>query len=55
MDEIDDLEKDEIDYLRQSSAPRLSVKRCKVDEELLNIEIILEPHEFKLIHISYKD
>lgn len=55
MDEIDDLEKDEIDYLKRSSAPRLSVKRCKVDEEVLNIEIALEPHEFKLIQISYKD
>jgi len=54
LDESDDLEKEEIDYLIRSSTPKLSVKRCKVDEEVLNIESILTPHEFKLIYISYR-
>jgi len=55
MDEIGDLDKDEIDYLKRISTPRLTIKRCEVEEELLNLEVTLEPHEFNIIHISYRD
>nr|WP_253201839.1 helix-turn-helix domain-containing protein [Clostridium sp. DSM 17811] len=55
MDEFDDLGKDEIEYLKRISTPRLSIKRCKVDENVLNLEINLTAHEFSMIHISYKD
>jgi len=52
MDEIGDLDKDEIDYLKRISTPRLTIKRCDVDEEFLNLEVTLEPHEFNIIHIK---
>jgi beta-xylosidase/AraC-like DNA-binding protein len=55
MDEIGDLDKDEIDYLKRISTPRLTIKRCEVEEELLNLEVTLEPHEFNIIHICYRD
>lgn len=55
MDEIGDLDKDEIDYLKRISTPRLTIKRCDVEEKLLNLEVTLEPHEFNIIHISYRD
>ena len=55
MDEIGDLDKDEIDYLKRISTPRLTIKRCEVEEEFLNLEVTLEPHEFNIIHISYRD
>lgn len=53
MNEIGDLDKDEVDYLRRISTPRLTIKRCDVDDKNLNLEVILEPHEFNVIHISY--
>ncbi|WP_459482485.1 GH39 family glycosyl hydrolase [Clostridium saccharoperbutylacetonicum] len=53
MDEIGDLDKDEIDYLKRISTPRLTIKRCDVEEEVLNLEVALAPHEFDIIHISY--
>lgn len=55
MDEIGDLDKNEIDYLKRISTPRLTIKRCDVEEKLLNLEVTLEPHEFNIIHISYRD
>lgn len=55
MDEIGDLGKDEVDYLKRISTPRLSIKQCIVDEELLNLEVTLTPHEFNIIHISFKE
>jgi len=55
MDEIGDIDKDEIDYLKRISTPRLTIKRCDVDEEILNFEVTLAPHEFNVIHISYRE
>jgi beta-xylosidase/AraC-like DNA-binding protein len=55
MDEIGDLDKDEIDYLKRISTPRLTIKRCDVEEEILNLEVALAPHEFDIIHICYGD
>lgn len=55
MDEIGNLDKDEIDYLKRISMPRLNIKRCDVDEEILNLEVTLAPHEFDIIHICYRE
>lgn len=55
MDEIEDLDKDEIDYLKRISTPRLTIKRCDVDEKILNFEVTLAPHEFNIIHISFRE
>jgi beta-xylosidase/AraC-like DNA-binding protein len=55
MDESSDLGKDEIEYLKRISTPRLSLKKCAVNEAVLNLEVTLTPNEFKIIHISLRD
>ncbi len=55
METTSDLGKDEEDYLKRISTARLSIKKCVVVEELLNLEIILAPNEINIVHISYCD
>ena len=54
MDMANSLGKDEIDYLKRISTPRLTMKRYVVDEQVLNLEITLIPHECNIINI-YRD
>lgn len=55
LGEINELDKDEVDYIKRISTPRLNIKQCTVEEEVLNLEVTLTPHEFSVIHISYRD
>ncbi|WP_160689570.1 helix-turn-helix domain-containing protein [Clostridium sp. C2-6-12] len=48
------LGKDELDYLKRISAPRLKLKRCTVEQKILKLPIDLIPNEFSIIHI-YRD
>lgn len=44
----------DVKYLREVSAPHLSIKKATIIGDRLNIEAILLPHEFTLIHV-YQD
>lgn len=54
MNFTDDISKNEINYLKDICKPRLSIKSTVVDEGVLNIEVILSPHEINRIQIKYK-
>lgn len=54
MDMDNSLGKDEIEYLKRISTPRLTMKRYVVDEQVLNLGITLIPHECNIISI-YRD
>lgn len=54
MDFTYDINKNEINYLDDICKPRLSIKNCVVNEGVLNMEVVLLPHEINRIEIKYK-
>lgn len=54
LDFVNDIDKVDIDYLRDISKPNLTIKNYIVNEEILNFEIVLLPHEISSIEIKLK-
>ena len=54
MNLITTANKEEIEYLKRVCTPRLSVIRCDVSDNVLNIEAALEPNEIQYIQIMYQ-
>ena len=54
MNFTDDINKSEINYLKDICKPRLSIKNSVVTDGRLNIEVVLSPHEINRIEIKYK-
>lgn len=48
------LSKNETDYLKHISIPRISMKEIAVKEDTLNFEMLLEPHEIRLVKFNYQ-
>ncbi len=48
------LAKDEIEYLRNSSIPKIEMKTVEVKNGVLDIENVLEAQEIRMIEISYR-
>lgn len=50
----ENLNKQDIEYLRNICTPRITIKTCKVTDGILNFETILQPHEIQYIHLLYQ-
>ena len=50
----DNLNKQDIDYLRNICTPRITIKNCRVTDGILNFETLLQPHEIQYIHLVYQ-
>lgn len=46
-----DLNDQDIDYLRRITTPRITIYECSVEHHMLEISVILDPHEIQYIHI----
>ena len=51
---LDDFSREDIDYLRNVSAPRLEVATVRAEKKRLSYEMTLEPNEFRYLHIYKK-
>ncbi len=54
MDLSDNLNKQDIDYLRQICTPHISIRTCTVTNSTLNFETVLKPQEIQYIHLLYQ-
>lgn len=53
MNLTENITSSEIEYLKGICRPRVSIRQYQVDNELLNFEVHLSPHEINLIYITY--
>ncbi len=51
MGQLEELNTSDIKYLNNISVPHITIYKYEVENELLDIPIILEPHEIQYIHI----
>jgi xylan 1,4-beta-xylosidase len=49
---VDDIKPDEINYLKQICGPYMKVEHALIEDNLLSLEIELEPHEVRLIELN---
>jgi beta-xylosidase/AraC-like DNA-binding protein len=54
MDYTKNLSGGEIDYLQRTSIPRMEMKKLKVEEGIVRVEATLQPHEIRMINLSYQ-
>lgn len=46
--------KDEMEYLKRSTSPRVEMKNIVVDQEKLKLEYVLLEQEIRLLDIQYR-
>lgn len=49
------LEEQDVEYLRRTSVPQMTLRECVVREQKLEVSITLEPHEIQCVEISRKE
>jgi len=54
MDLSENLNKQELDYLRQICTPHITIRTCEVTDGILNFETVLQPLEIQYIHLLYQ-
>lgn len=50
----ENLNKQDIDYLKQICTPHITIRICEVTEGVLNFETVLQPEEIQYIHLLYQ-
>lgn len=49
-----DLNMEEQEYLNRISTPKLAIQEIKVDRNLIELDLVLQPNEIRSLHISYR-
>jgi beta-xylosidase len=50
----ENLNKQDIEYLKQICTPHITIRTCEVTDGVLNFETLLQPEEIQYIHLVYE-